>query len=86
VDTGDEPLATPEQLALEMTTLAPMELTLRPESAFQLVALLQLALRHPDVPEGPARIARTFITGAREYFASCPSIVQVLDRGNGSRG
>jgi hypothetical protein len=83
--TGEMPddvtLPTPEQLALEMAQLAPMDLLLRPESAFHLVGLLQLVLRHPELSDGSSRIARTFIAGVREYFSTCPNVVEVIDRG-----
>jgi hypothetical protein len=59
-----------------------MELVMKPDSAFHLVGLLQLALRHPDLPPVSRLLAHTFIDGAREYFADCPTILDVIRRGD----
>lgn len=62
----------------------PMEIGLRAVSAFQLAALLQLALRHPGA-SGPAALAgRTFIEHVRAYFADqqALAVLEVLHRGD----
>lgn len=59
-----------------------MELLLKPDSVFHLVGVLQLAKRHPNLG-GPSReLADRFIAGAREYFAECPTILDVIRRGD----
>ena len=45
------------KLAEELTAHMPMQLTLRPASVFQLTGLLQLVLRHPDLPTTSRRTA-----------------------------
>ena len=60
----------------------PMELLLLPASAFQMAALLQLALRHPDVPANLRPPAQRFLTGVRAYFADCPAVLEALRRGD----
>jgi hypothetical protein len=69
-------------MAWELQHLAPMELGLRPQTVLQLVGLLQLANRHPGVsPELRGTIAG-FLTAAREYFATCPAVLDVIRRGD----
>ena len=69
-------------LAREMEAMAPMQLVLRPSTVFQLVGLMQLVLRRPDLPSSVSVTARTFIAGAREYFAACPTVLEVIDQGD----
>jgi hypothetical protein len=55
--------------AAELTELlehqGPLELVLRPQTAFQLCALLQLALRHPGTVGENRRMAMTMIEHVR---------------------
>jgi hypothetical protein len=60
----------------------PLELVLRPVSAFQLCALLQLALRHPGTVGENQRAAITFIEHVRAYFADAPAVLEMLRRGD----
>jgi hypothetical protein len=60
----------------------PIELVLRPEAAFDLCALLQLALRHPGVNHRSGSAARLFIAHLREYFADTPAILEMIRRGD----
>jgi hypothetical protein len=60
---------------------APMALTIAPSTAFQLAALVQLALRHPDLPPEPRATATRVLMAVREYFADCPTVLATLDRG-----
>jgi hypothetical protein len=46
----------------------PLTMVLRPISAFQLVGLLQLALRHPGANGAAARSGQVFIEHVRAYF------------------
>ena len=77
------PEATTELLVTELTgKLDPMELVLQPATVFQLTALVQLACRHPSV-SGPMRAsADRFLTAVDEYFADCPTVRDVVRRGN----
>jgi hypothetical protein len=61
-----------------------MELVLQPVSVFQLVAALQLARRHPQFAdqETVAVTVERFLTAAREYFADCPTVLDVIRRGD----
>lgn len=70
-----------ERLAAEVTALAPMELVLRPLSVFQFVALMQLVLRHPDLPASVRETAQTFVAGAQAYFAACPAVLETIAEG-----
>ena len=78
--TDDELVAA---MAAEMITReAPLEVVLRPQSAFQLAGVIQLALRHPDLPETPRRTAEMFLEHVRAYFADLPACAEVLRRGD----
>jgi hypothetical protein len=72
----------------EMTTREqPIELVLRPITAFSLAGALQLALRHPALAEpsaGSAEAARLFIEHVRAYFADtgAEACLEVLRRGD----
>jgi hypothetical protein len=60
----------------------PIEVVLTPTSAFDLCALLQLALRHPGV-KGRSRVAALeFIAHLREYFDDTPAILEMIRRGD----
>ncbi len=63
---------------------APIEVVLRPLSAFQLCGLLQLALRHPGATGESRRTALIFIEHVRRYFADAPApaIVEMIRRGD----
>jgi hypothetical protein len=62
----------------------PLEVVVRPSSAFQLVALLQLALRHPGADGATARTGRTFIDHVRAYFTDhqAVAVLDVIQRGD----
>lgn len=70
-------------MAVEMAGReAPIELVLRPLSAFHLAGVIQLALRHPDMPDSSRFIAITFLEHVRAYFADLPACAEVLRRGD----
>jgi hypothetical protein len=48
----------------------------------QLVALIQLAVRHPGVSAELRDAAARFVSGSREYFADCPSVLSIIDAGD----
>lgn len=59
-----------------------VELVLRPQSAFSLAAVLQLALRHPGLAGEPRQIAVTALAHIRAYFVHCPAVTEMLRRGD----
>ena len=59
-----------------------MELVLQPVTVFHLCGILQLALRHPKLGDPSRQVAQQFLTGARDYFADCPAVLEVLRRGD----
>jgi len=69
-------------MARELQAAPLMALTLRPETAFALAGVVQLALRHPDLAGTPRSTAETFLAGVREYFASAPAVLEALRRGD----
>lgn len=70
-------------MAAELQTKrAPMEIVCQPLSVFQLTALIQLALRHPDVTPEVRKTAARFLAGVREYFTDCPAVLDVIRRGD----
>jgi hypothetical protein len=69
--------------AAEMQALSdPMGIALHPLSAFRIAAMLQLALRHPDLAGEHRAIAWSFLEAVREYFANCPTVLLMLDAGD----
>jgi hypothetical protein len=76
-----------EAMAREITqkTNDPMEIVAQPMTVFQLTGLLQLALRHPGVSSELRETAARFLGAAREYFADCPTILDVIRRGDNPR-
>lgn len=58
-----------------------MELLVLPGTVFELTALLQLACRHPLVSAAQRATAARWQLGVREYFADCPTVLEVLRRG-----
>lgn len=84
--TDDEAL-TLDFLASELGSFRqPMELVLLPLTVVQLVAALQLARRHPQfaAQEAVAVTVERFLDAAREYFADCPTVLEVIRRGDDS--
>jgi hypothetical protein len=81
-DSDDEAVAA---LAEElMRCERPIEVVLRPVSAFHLVAILQLALRHPHVPDDARRMGEMFIGHVRGYFEheQADTVVEAIRRGD----
>ena len=73
-----------QQAAMEISALPPggVELVLRPQSAFSLAAVLQLALRHPGLTGEPHWIAVTALAHIRAFFETCPAVQEMLRRGD----
>ena len=66
----------------ELERRGAMELVLQPVTVFHLCGILQLALRHPKLGDPSRQVAQQFLTGARAYFAECPTVLEVLRRGD----
>jgi hypothetical protein len=84
----DDPsdLDTVRQMADEIAhKRGPFEISFTPQSALQIAGLIQLALRHPHVGGNNATTARAFLAGVGEYFADCPTVLDVLRRGDDPR-
>lgn len=64
------------------TDAAPMDLVCRPLTVLHLAGALQLARRHPRFPPTHSETVDRFLTAAREYFADCPTVLEVLRRGD----
>lgn len=62
----------------------PLQINLEAASVLQLVAVLQLAIRHPQLPSSARSAAVAVIEGARAYFAAVGAIhtVALIERGN----
>lgn len=74
-------------MAAELTELVEsgeqFRLSLDAVSAFQLVAVLQLALRHPGIKESEsANVARFVIESGLFFFSEFPSISEAIARGD----
>jgi hypothetical protein len=81
-DSDDEAVAALVEELMRCDT--PIEVVLRPLSAFHLVAILQLALRHPHVPDEARRMGEMFIGHVREYFADqrAATVLEAIRRGS----
>ena len=51
-------------------------------TTLQLAGLVQLALRHPQTPETHRAAAELFLDAVRAYFVDCPTILEILRRGD----
>lgn len=73
-----------DALANEVGSLGPMEMQMQASTVLQLVALLQLAQRHPSVEKftTAAATGKQFIEAARGYFARCPTVLEVIEAGD----
>lgn len=80
--TPGDPERLAERLAVELLQLPPMEIAYRPDTVFALVALIQLALRHPGVTGSPRDAGTRFLAAAREYFADAPAVLEAIRRGD----
>jgi hypothetical protein len=79
----DEVVVTARLLMEELTRkTTPMELILQPASVLQLAGLIQLANRHPHISDANRAVAARWLTRMREYFADCPTVLDLLERGD----
>jgi hypothetical protein len=72
-------------MAAELRRLPPCECVFQPASMLEFVALLQLALRYPHLEGSHREFAQRFLENARQYFASCPAVLEVMRRGDDPR-
>lgn len=71
------------RMASELEAIGPFEVVFAPLTVVQLAGLLQLALRHPGVRSmDVSASADRFLAGARAYFATCPTVLDMLNRGD----
>jgi hypothetical protein len=59
-----------------------MDVSFRPLTVFQLTAMIQLALRHPRLSPELRKTAEALLAAVREYFADCPTVLDVVRRGD----
>ncbi len=52
-----------------------------PLNAFRLVSMLQLVIRHPQLPAGHVHLARNMLESAQQYFADCPTVLRAIEAG-----
>jgi hypothetical protein len=71
-------LAAIELLALE----EPYLLAMPGRDLLLLAGMLQLACRHPDLPFPAGALATDLLESARSYFAACPTVREILRRGD----
>jgi hypothetical protein len=72
------------KMAREMSILGDCECHFSAPSMLRCVALLQLASRHPGLADDDHRFIDAFLSGAREFFAQCPTVLDVIRRGEES--
>lgn len=63
----------------------PIQFATTPARAFTMVSLLQLAIRHPDLPPYPAQVASEMISHLSEAIATVtgqPAIAELIAMGN----
>jgi hypothetical protein len=56
----------------------PMVVAFQPVAMFHIAGLLQIALRHPQVSAEVRLAGGRFLTDIREYFATCPTVLDLL--------
>jgi len=74
-----------DRMIQEIRTLdEPFTVAFRPQTLLGLVGALQLAVRHPGVAQATAthQTAHQVVEAAREYFAACPTVLEIIRRGD----
>jgi hypothetical protein len=79
---GDTPDAVALRMADEMIDIGTMDISLAPITVFQLTGLIQLAMRDPFLPQPAQEAGNRFLAAVREYFADCPTVLDVVRRGD----
>jgi hypothetical protein len=70
------------RLAAELSSMAPVNFAAPAAAVFQLVALVQLALRHPGVTPALRQVGELFVQGTAQRFADCPVASALIQAGN----
>lgn len=83
--TPDDDAQTTADLAHELETYAALPLDMRAITAFQMAGVVQLAMRHPDLPPNVRRTASAFLEIIRAHFHAAPTVLDVLRRGDNPR-
>ena len=68
-------------IARKMQGGPPLGVELRPQTAFQLAAMIQFAARHPKFSPALRPPAEAFVRAVRNYFNDCPFVLEAIDRG-----
>ncbi len=69
--------------AIEMAGIdRTMGVEFRAQTVMEMVALLQLADRHPAIAPNLRATIRAFVDGARAYFEDCPAVLELIRRGD----
>lgn len=68
-----------EAIALRLGGMPPVEFSIDPANAFVLVALMQLALRHPALTDPLAAVGLEVVHGIREQMPE--DLRELIDRG-----
>lgn len=71
-----------EELRAVAATNGPAILALPPDALFRLVAMVQLASRCTGVSPYNLEAAAQIVDSAREYFSSCPTVMEIINRGD----
>jgi hypothetical protein len=81
----DDDLALVHAASAELADVRqPFQFNVEPVAVLHLVALLQLAARHPGLPSTHALVARMIVDGARAYFEALGAThtVELIRRGD----
>lgn len=70
------------QMTVEMATMGGCEFHFSPISMLRAVGLLQLVNRHPGIKDDERLFIRTFVEHGRRFFAHCPTVLEVIRRGD----
>jgi hypothetical protein len=70
---------------IEKMMKTPMEIVFTPATVLKIAGMIQLATRHPTLPEVHRDTAAMFLSATREYFSGCPVVLEMLRRGDDPR-
>ena len=72
-----------QEMARELAAKTePMQIVMRAFTVMQLTGLVQLACRHSAVSREHRAVAALFLDNVRAYFADCPTMLEVMRRGD----
>jgi hypothetical protein len=67
---------------LAIAANGPVVLAIGPSDFYRVVSLLQVAMRHPHITADLRETGLHLVDTAREYFAECPMVLEIISRGN----